>query len=651
DPGWEHGIDVDSTNRRVQCKYCGVIRSGGVYRLKHHLAGTSCNVEACPNVPEEVKQKFIDLLRTHTEESQKKKRSRYGIDDDNDDDEVEQVKKRKGKNTMDCFVTKTKTKNQTTINQIFKKQERDDVCQQICRFLYTSAFPFNCVNNPEFAKMVAMIGKYGVGLKQPSYHEVRETFLKKEVLRTMEMLEEYKVEWSKTGCTIMSDGWTDKKRSICNFLVNSPKGTVFLASIDTSDISKTSQKVFDMLDYIVERVGEENVVQVVTDNAANYKLAGEYLMEKRKHLFWTPCAAHCIDLILEDFEKKLDVHRVTIEKGRRITTYIYSRTLFLIWLKDFTKWDLIRPALTRFAMSYLTLGCLNENKGALISMFASDKWKSSRFVKADKGKSIESIVMDTRGFWPNVASCLKGALPLIKVLRMVDSDDKPAMGFIYEEMDLAKAKIHENFNNVKKSYERIWSIIDQRWESQLRRPLHATAYFLNPHYHYSPNFKVTVDVKIGLYKCLERMIPDATERVKIDMQIDLFKNAKGLFGIESAVLTRKKKSPGDWWDSYGDECPELKRFAIRVLSLTCSSFGCERNWSAFEMVHTKRRNRFHQQKMNDLVFVMYNLKLKEREAIRDANKVEKFYLDDISSDDEWITEKESLVLPERGRLL
>ena len=45
-------------------------------------------------------------------------------------------------------------------------------------------------------------------------------------------------------------------------------------------------------------------------------------MEKRKSLFWTPCAAHYIDLILEDFEKKLEVHQVTIAKGRRITSYI-----------------------------------------------------------------------------------------------------------------------------------------------------------------------------------------------------------------------------------------------------------------------------------------------------------------------------------------
>ena len=59
-----------------------------------------------------------------------------------------------------------------------------------------------------------------------------------------------------------------------------------------------------MLDEVVDKVGEESVVQLVTDNAANYKLAGEMLMQKRKCLFWTPSVAHCLDLMLEDFEKK-----------------------------------------------------------------------------------------------------------------------------------------------------------------------------------------------------------------------------------------------------------------------------------------------------------------------------------------------------------
>jgi len=180
----------------------------------------------------------------------------------------------------------------------------------------------------------------------------------------------------KTGCLIMPDGWTDKKKCcICNFLVNSPKGTVFLSSVDTSNMSKTADKVFEMLDAIVERIGEENVVQVVTDNAANYKAVGQLLMEKRKSLFWTPCAAHCIDLILEDFEKKFEVHQVTIAKGRRITLYIYSKTIIISMLRHFTKGkDLIRPAATRFVTTYLTLGCLNDHKIQMMTMFTSKQW-------------------------------------------------------------------------------------------------------------------------------------------------------------------------------------------------------------------------------------------------------------------------------------
>ncbi|MCI19949.1 hypothetical protein A2U01_0041109, partial [Trifolium medium] len=33
------------------------------------------------------------------------------------------------------------------------------------------------------------------------------------------------------------------------------------------------------------------------------------------------------------------------------------------------------------------------------------------------------------------------------------------------------------------------------------------------------------------------------------------------------------KTAAQWCESYGDEHPKLQKFAIRVLSLTCSSSG------------------------------------------------------------------------------
>ena len=40
----------------------------------------------------------------------------------------------------------------------------------------------------------------------------------------------------------------------------------------------------------------------------------------------------------------------------------------------------------------------------------------------------------------------------------------------------------------------------------------------------------------------------------------------------------------NWWNFYGTDTPELKEMAMRILNLTTSSSGCERNWSTFEMV-------------------------------------------------------------------
>jgi hypothetical protein len=82
-------------------------------------------------------------------------------------------------------------------------------------------------------------------------------------------------------------------------------------------------------------------------------------------------------------------------------------------------------------------------------MFTSIQWRSCRFSKTEEGKRIQSCVLDSK-FWHDVTTCIKTAYPLIKVLRLVDSDEKSAMSFIYEAMDQAKEKIQVNFGSVKK---------------------------------------------------------------------------------------------------------------------------------------------------------------------------------------------------------
>lgn len=52
----------------------------------------------------------------------------------------------------------------------------------------------------------------------------------------------------------------------------------------------------------------------------------------------------------------------------------------------------------------------------------------------------------------------------------------------------------------------------------------------------------------------------------------------------AAKVAREKKPYAKWWDSCSDDYRESQKFVIRILSLTCNSFGCEHNWSTFEIV-------------------------------------------------------------------
>jgi hypothetical protein len=94
----------------------------------------------------------------------------------------------------------------------------------------------------------------------------------------------------------------------------------------------------------------------------------------------------------------------------------------------------------------------------------------------------------------------------------------------------------------------------------------------------------------------------------------------------------------NWWESFGSHCPQLQKFAIRVLSQPCSACGCERNWSVFEKIHTKRRNRLEQKRLNDLVFVQYNLRLRRNQLLNKRPDTDPIVLDDVDPTSDWVAE-------------
>lgn len=59
----------------------------------------------------------------------------------------------------------------------------------------------------------------------------------------------------------------------------------------------------------------------------------------------------------------------------------------------------------------------------------------------------------------------------------------------------------------------------------------------------------------------------------------------------------------------GDEVPVLSKVAQKVTALSSSAGACERNWSAYDFIHCKKRNKLTPERANDLVYVFSNLRL------------------------------------------
>ncbi|RZB86328.1 hypothetical protein D0Y65_026399 [Glycine soja] len=265
---------------------------------------------------------------------------------------------------------------------------------------------------------------------------------------------------------------------------SSPQQRINATTVSAPNYLQTGEKIFELFDATMEEVGEENVVQVVTDNGSNYVLA---------------------DI------GKLPLIRKTSRRAINLVGFIYAYSSTLSLLRNFTnKRELVRHAITRFATSYLTLERLPKEKVNIRKMFTSDEWTLNKLSKELKGKEAAKVVL-MPFFWNSVVYTLKVMAPLVKVLHLVDGERKLAMGYIYAAMDKANETIIKSFNNNESKYKDVFAIIDKRWNCQFHRPLHAAAHFLNLEFFYdNTDLEFDFEVTNDLFECIKKFDLEVT---------------------------------------------------------------------------------------------------------------------------------------------
>jgi hypothetical protein len=99
----------------------------------------------------------------------------------------------------------------------------------------------------------------------------------------------------------------------------------------------------------------------------------------------------------------------------------------------------------------------------------------------------------------------------------------------------------------------------------------------------------------------------------------------------------------------------LQKLAMRLTFQCASTTGCERNWSTFAFIHTKVHNRLTYEKLHNLVYVNYNLRIQNsidggspyHDDDDPFNRLMELTLVDASNSiHEWMERARSMVQPE-----
>jgi hypothetical protein len=105
---------------------------------------------------------------------------------------------------------------------------------------------------------------------------------------------------------------------------------------------------------VVADVGENKVVQIITDNNFNYKKACHYLTNEYLHITWQQYLAHTINLILKTICDFSD-HESIIDSVKFIARWLYNHEKLHAMMKNAIGGNLVRWNVTHFGMNYIFL--------------------------------------------------------------------------------------------------------------------------------------------------------------------------------------------------------------------------------------------------------------------------------------------------------
>ena len=507
---------------------------------------------------------------------------------------------------------------QQELDEVYQLNKQKELDEKWASFFYDANVPFNVGRHLTFVEAVNATTSAGFNYKPPLYNAFRTTLIeskKMEVEVEVKKATSFSIETY--GVSLCSDGWDNVVHCpLMNIMLSCPADDIFLGLVDTSGNKKTKEYIAGELKKFIEHIGPMKVSQICIDNAANMLRAVDKVIETYPHIYKQGCAAHALDLLLEDWAK-IPQFKDLIAKAKRVCLFVRNHHITLALFKEFSHNKmLLMPTNTWFACNFIMIMRMVEVREALENVVMHHKFVEYVATLFNRQNGVQAHALATQvrsrvldeNFWRQCQNYMYMVEDVMMALWVFDGKE-PAMEKAWLRMNNLRKHIfrlwYPSFSLTPAIAEEIEENFMQRWDMMLT-DLYYVGAMLNPYLRGHMELQQNGDIMLALNRVfcrLSNLLGVGFNEVMAEMT--KYEERLGLYSPEEALdIQVANLQPHQWWLRIGGEA--LPKIAKWVLALKCSASSYERNWSMYSFVHNKSRNCLGTKKAEDLVYIYTN---------------------------------------------
>ncbi len=542
-------------NKERVCKAC--INKFSTLAYKRLLSHLSCCEQVASDIKNEARA-FISALNSTTNDTVFNFNDPYSDDERAEDDH--------------CFHCNRP-----------KKIAKADINTLIAKVFYSTGMSFRIADTAEWKQLFQSLNVH-----TPCSNTLKTTLLETNYLQLKQQMRSLIHE--RTSITIVTDGWKNVRGDhMVNYILCIPTlHPIFWKTEYTGNVAQTAQNIALGIENVMMDIGVERAAALVTDNAPNMKAAWGILKEKYPHLMCNGCSCHVINLIIKKIFTKGQYLEV-LNQAKWLIKAVNQHTKALANFRDIQKQlradniiqqelELQYPCETRWHSQIDCLKRIQINQPVIMKMLVNGHFD------ADEDLPEIKFIIESQEFWNQIDEVLHHCEQFKHLIKVLESDNVDISFVCYAFIQLLQSDAP------------IWiiKIVKKKWKF-LRTWSMLIGYFLNPIYHAG-----------------EGLSEDEFHTISAITNISSIEESNRYIHFSSQLTAEAAKMISDtgilvWWTTIGRaRFPSLSILARRVFCIVTSNAPSERAWSIIDFIHSKRRNRLTNERIDKLAFLYMN---------------------------------------------